>query len=131
MTRTVGLEGPDELVACFAECVAAGDVDGIVMLYAADAVVSLPDGREAGGRARIRAAFDRALAVGADLAVLPAGPAIVTGELACTTSQRADGRLCTQVAQQQPDGTWRWLRDGFRLRELDLEGARQLDRDVA
>jgi ketosteroid isomerase-like protein len=118
MTRTEGLVGPDELGARFAECVAAGDLDGIMQLYAADAVVSLRGGREAAGRALIRAAFAAALASGMDVAVEQAGPAIVTGTLACTTSVTADGRLCTQVARQEPDGTWRWVRDGFRLRDL-------------
>jgi ketosteroid isomerase-like protein len=118
MTRTEGLVVPDELGARFAECVAGGDLDGIVGLYAADAVVSLRDGREAAGRARIRAAFAVAFASGVDLAAEPAGPAVVTGTLACTTSRTVDGRLCTQVARQEPDGTWRWVRDGFRLRDL-------------
>jgi ketosteroid isomerase-like protein len=122
MTRTVGLVGPDELGVRFAECVAEGDLDGILGLYAADAVVSLGDGREAAGPVRIRAAYAAAFASGMDLAVEPAGPAVVTGTLACTTSRTADGRLCTQVARQEPDGTWRWVRDGFRLRDLVCAG---------
>lgn len=133
MTRTEGLVGPDELGARFAECVAAGDLDGILGLYAADAVVSLRDGREAAGRAKIREAFAAAFASGMDLAVEPAGPAVVTGTLACTTSRTVDGRLCTQVARQEPDGTWRWVRDGFRLRDLvcgaDGSVSRQLEFD--
>jgi ketosteroid isomerase-like protein len=129
MTRTEGLQGlvgPDELTARFARCVETGDLDGIMQLYAADAVVSLRDGREAAGTARVRAAFAAALASGQDLAVEPAGPAVVTGALACTTSATADGRLCTQVARQEADGTWRWVRDGFRLRDLVCAGDGQV-----
>ncbi len=114
--------GPDRLGVRFGECVAAGDLDGIVQLYAADAVVSLRDGREAAGHQRIREAFAAALAAGCDLALEPAGPAMVTGTIACTTSRGADGRLCTQVARQEPDGTWRWVRDGFRLRDFACPG---------
>ena len=54
MTTTAHLSGvgagaPEALESRFAACVAAGDLDGIVGLYAADAVVSLPRGREAAG----------------------------------------------------------------------------------
>lgn len=118
MPMTEGLQGPDVLVVSFAAYVAAGDLDGIMTLYATDAVVSLPGGREAAGPERIRAAFEAALAAGTDLAVRPAGAAVVSGSFACTSSQTRDGRLCTQVARRDPDGTWRWVRDGFRLQHL-------------
>ncbi len=115
----------------FAECVAARDVVGIVRLYAADAVVSLRDGREAVGSTAIGAAFAAALERGFDLAVEPVGAPIVRSGVACTSSRTTDGRVCTQVARREPDGTWRWLRDGFRLRALRLEEVMPMDRDVA
>lgn len=112
------LDGPEALEVRFAELVAAGDLDGLVGLYAVDAVVSLPHGREAAGHAAIRAALAAALAAGA---LGPAGRAvttraIVTGDLALTTSTTADGEVRTQVARRTAEGRWAWVCDGWRLR---------------
>src|SRR5689334_1190736 len=114
----VGAGAPEALEARFVELALAGDLDGIVGLYAADAVVSLPLGREAAGPTAIRAAFAAALAAGAlgpfDGAVV--SRAVVTGELAMTTSSSADGSVRTQVARRTAEGRWVWVRDGSRLR---------------
>jgi ketosteroid isomerase-like protein len=120
----VGAGAPEALEARFVALAAAGDVDGIVGLYAADAVVSLPGGREAAGTVAIRAAFAAALAAGA---LGPLGPlgegavvsrAVVTGDLAMTTSSGADGSVRTQVARRTAEGRWVWVRDGSRLRDV-------------
>jgi ketosteroid isomerase-like protein len=114
----VGAGTPEALEARFVELASAGDLDGIVGLYAADAVVSLPRGREAAGHAAIRVAFATALAAGAlgpfDEAVV--SRAVVTGDLAMTTSSAPDGAVHTQVARRTADGRWVWVRDGSRLR---------------
>ncbi|CAN7557059.1 nuclear transport factor 2 family protein [Terrabacter sp. LjRoot27] len=125
----VGASAPEALEARFAACVAAGDLDGIVGLYAADAVVSLPRGREAAGSAAIRSAFAAALAAGVLGSVGEPGPvvsgaavsarAVVTGGLAMTTSTTADGTVRTQVARRTAGGRWVWVRDGSRLREVE------------
>jgi ketosteroid isomerase-like protein len=121
-TTAAGVPAPELLEARFAECVAAGDLDGIVRLYAADAVVSLPRGREAAGHAAIRAAFAAALAGDAPAGALggghatPVARAIRSGDLAMTTSTAPDGTVLTQVARREPDGSWVWVRDGSRLR---------------
>ena len=114
------LATPQDLGRRFGDCLAAGDVDGITRLYAADGVVSLPGGREAAGSTAIRAAFVAALASGADLSVASVGTPIITGTLACTTCVTASGAVLTQVARLEPDGTWRWVRDGHRLRDVVL-----------
>ncbi len=120
----VGASVPEALESGFAACVAAGDLEGIVRLYAADAVVSLPRGREAAGSAAIRAAFAAALAAGALGPVGVPAPAVtarvvVTGGLAMTTSTTADGTVHTQVARRTDDGRWVWVRDGSRLRDVE------------
>ncbi|GAA2747282.1 hypothetical protein GCM10009868_36100 [Terrabacter aerolatus] len=116
-----GADAPEALEPALAACVAAGDLDALVGLYAADAVVSLPRGREAAGSDAIRAAFAAALAAGAlgdeDTAV--GSRAVVSGDLAMTTSTTADGRVRTQVARRSADGRWVWVRDGSRLREVE------------
>ncbi|NUO34912.1 MAG: SnoaL-like domain-containing protein [Dermatophilaceae bacterium] len=115
-----GAPTPEALEARFVELAAAGDLDGIVALYAADAVVSLPLGREAAGPEAIRRAFAAALAAGAlgrfDGAV--ESRAVVTGDLAMTTSSCADGAVRTQVARRTAEGRWVWVRDGSRLRDV-------------
>lgn len=131
MTGRPGPTGPEELIARFAECVAVGDVDGLTRLYAADAVVSLRDGREAAGSSQIREVFVAALALRLDLAVELVGRPIVCRGVACLSTRGADGQVCTQVAREEPDGSWRLLRDGFRFRELDAEEVMRLGRDVA
>ena len=90
----VGASTPEALESRFVAFASAGDVDGIVGLYAADAVVSLPRGREAAGSAAIRDAFAAALAAGAlgsPDAARVASRAIVAGDLAMTTSSSEDG----------------------------------------
>ena len=123
--NSLGVSTPEALEPAFAAAVAAGDLDAIVALYAADAVVSLPRGREAAGSAAIRQAFAAALAAGVlGCAVSGDGSAltvraVVTGDLAMTTASGADGRVWTQVARRDVDGRWLWVRDGSRLREAD------------
>ncbi len=111
-------DGPAELGHRFASAVLEGDLEAIVELYAADAVVTLPHGREAAGHDAIRAAFAAAIADGADLRVVSVGRPIVTGPLACTSTTDGEGRVHTQVARRESDGTWRWIRDVSRLREM-------------
>ncbi|MGO4361373.1 YybH family protein [Terrabacter sp. RAF57] len=120
----VGASAPEALESCFAACVAAGDLDGIVELYAADAVVSLPRGREAAGSTAIRSAFAAALAAGVlgpvgEPAQAVSARAVVTGGLAMTTSTTPDGTVRTQVARRTVDGRWVWVRDGSRLRDVE------------
>ena len=125
-TTAAGVPAPELLEARFAACVAAGDLDGMLRLYAADAVVSLPRGREAAGHAAIRAAFTDALAAGARWAEPDSIRVIETGALAMTSSTGLDGVVRTQVARREPDGTWLWVRDGSHLRAeagVDLPGA--------
>ena len=110
----------------FCALAAAGDLDGLTGLYAADAVVSLPRGREAAGHPAIRSAFAQALAAGARWAQPDSIRVIDTGTLAMTSSTSTDGVVSTQVARREADGSWVWVRDGSHLREAtgtDLLGA--------
>jgi ketosteroid isomerase-like protein len=126
MTTTAGAATPAELETRFCVLAAAGDLDALTSLYAADAVVSLPRGREAAGHAAIRAAFAEALACGARWAEPDSIRVIESGALAMTTSTSLDGVVGTQVARHEPDGGWVWVRDGSHLRGAaasDLAGA--------
>ncbi|TQM64791.1 YybH family protein [Humibacillus xanthopallidus] len=126
MTTTAGAATPAELEARFCLLAAAGDLDGLTRLYAADAVVSLPRGREAAGHAAIRTAFAEALARGVRWAEPDSIRVIDSGTLAMTSSTSTDGVVGTQVARREPDGGWVWVRDGSHLRGpavADLLGA--------
>jgi ketosteroid isomerase-like protein len=119
-TNRQGAAAPQVLAAQFMGLLAAQDIDGIMGLYADDAVVSLADGREAAGRAAIRRAFERAFAGALDLGAGAATQSrvVVAGALAMTSFTGADGAVRTLVARRVPDGTWLWVRDGSTLRQL-------------
>lgn len=115
--------GPESLCERFVASARAGDLDGILALYAADAVVSLPRGREAAGAAAVRAAYAAALASGVDVTGggIESARALVVGDLAVTSVTGVDGQVRTQVARRGPDGGWVWIRDGRHL--CDVEAA--------
>lgn len=114
-------QGPETLCVRFAAFAAAGDLDGIVGLYDADAVVTLALGREAAGPAAIRAAFAGALAAGALRTATGAASSriVVAGDLAMTSATDPDGQVRTQVARRCADGQWRWIRDSGHLRDIE------------
>lgn len=114
-------QGPETLCARFAAFAAAGDLDGIVSLYAADAVVTLPLGREAAGPRAIRAAFAGALAAGDPItgSAVTSSRIVVAGDLAMTSSTGPDGQVRTQVARRCADGQWVWIRDSGHLRDIE------------
>lgn len=113
-------DGPEALCDRFAACVATGDLEGILGLYATDAVVSLPLGREAAGPVAIRAAFVAALAAAAPLTGggLESSRSLVVGDLAMTSTTGLDGVVRTQLARRGADGRWLWIRDGRHLHEV-------------
>jgi len=118
----LGASTPDALESCFAAGVAEGDLDLLVGLYAADAVVSLPRGREAAGSTAIREALAAAMAagvLGGDGAAV-SSRAVISGDLAMTTSTTVGGAVRTQVARRTADGRWVWVRDGSRLRDIEV-----------
>lgn len=121
MTSTPRDSGPETLCERFATLVAHGDLDGITGLYAVDAVVTLPRGREAAGTTAIRAAFAAALAAGADLCGggVASSRAVVMGDVAMTSTTGLDGQVRTQVARREPCGRWVWFRDSRHLCDVD------------
>lgn len=89
----------------------AGDIDGVVALYEPDAVLALPDGTVAAGHPAIRAFFEKALADRPTLVPGEQRPALVTGDLALTSTKLSNGAVTAEVARRQRDGTWRWAAD--------------------
>ena len=93
----------------------AGDVEGLVALYAPDAVLALPNGQVAKGHPEIRQAYERLVADRPTFAPGEQQPTLQSGDLALTSVRLADGALTVEVARRQPDGTWLWVIDQPRL----------------
>jgi ketosteroid isomerase-like protein len=110
MSREQAIE-PEDLGRFFVERANAGDVEGLVLLYEADAVLALSDGQVTVGRDAIREIYRRLLA---DKPVFQPGqqhPALRNGDLALTSTRLAGGGATAEVARRQPDGTWLWIID--------------------
>ncbi len=86
-----------------------GDVDGVVALYEAGAVLAFPPGRLSIGTEEIRAVYTELFAdrpsFDGDIR-----PAVRGGELAVTSTTRA-GNATVEVARRQGDGSWLWVID--------------------
>ena len=102
---------PEDLGDFFLERANAGDVDGVVALYEADAVLAFPAGQLTVGHDRIRAVYAEFLAGRPSLRSAGQRPAIVNGDIALTTTRLPGGGATVEVARRQPDGSWRWVID--------------------
>jgi SnoaL-like domain len=91
----------------------AGDVDGMVALFEADAVVDTGDGTFLWGHNAIRAYFARGVAEGRKFQVGQQRPAVINGDLALTATGLPDGTMTAEVARRQPDGAWLWAIDKY------------------
>ncbi|WP_433604982.1 YybH family protein [Prescottella agglutinans] len=84
----------------------AGDVDGLVVLYEADAMLALPEGRVATGASEIRAAYEQLVANAPVFATSEVLPALRSGNIAMTSVRLPDGGATVEVARRQSDGSW-------------------------
>ncbi|MBO0838024.1 MAG: MarR family transcriptional regulator, partial [Actinobacteria bacterium] len=100
---------PEDLGRYFLERANAGDVEGLVELYEADAVLAFPSGRLTKGREAIRQVYTELLASRPTFSGEQA-PAILNGDLAFT-STRIPGGVTGEVARRQAGGNWLWLID--------------------
>lgn len=101
---------PNDLARLLVQRINARDLEGIVDLYDADAVIDTANG-SASGHAAIRALWERFLATGPHVELGRQTEALVNGDLAVTSTRLPDGRVTAEVARRQPDGSWRWLID--------------------
>ncbi len=93
----------------------AGDVDGMAALYEPDAVLDCGEGRLIVGRGAIRAFYANLVALGRKFDFGDQRPAIISGELALTSTRLPDGSATAEVARRQGDGTWLWAIDQFSI----------------
>ena len=81
------IRDPAHLGARLLAVINAGDVETAVECYAADAILELPDGSSARGRDAIRAVYARLIASRPHFQAGQAAPALVTGDIALTTTK--------------------------------------------
>ena len=92
-----------------------GDVDGMVALYEPNAVLDSGDGQLAVGKEAIRALFEDAVSKGEKFSAGEQSPAVVSGDVALTSTHLPDGSVTAEVARRQEDGTWLWVIDRYNV----------------
>ena len=104
---------PQELERLLIQRQHAGDVEGMVALFEADAVVDCGGGRFLRGHAAIRAYYAELCASGRKFAAGEQRPALICGDLALTSTRLPDGDITSEVARRQADGSWLWAIDRY------------------
>ncbi|OLF09245.1 YybH family protein [Actinophytocola xanthii] len=99
---------PEDVTGLFVARANAGDLAGLVALYAEDAVLAYPPGRTSVGREEIRAVLGAMLAnAPRPFPVEAPLPSVRHGDLALTSTRSADGTgTRVQVVRREPDGSW-------------------------
>ena len=91
----------------------AGDVEGMVALFEAEAIIDAGDGQFVRGAEAIRRFFTGVVASGRRFQLGEQCPALVSGDLALTSTRLPDGSVTSEVARRQADGSWRWVIDRY------------------
>lgn|SRR5258708_30726142 len=93
----------------------SGDIEGMVALYEADAVLACENGRMALGRGAICRFYTEVVASGRKFEHGDQRPAVICGDLALTSTRMPNGDVTAEVARRQSDGTWQWAIDQFSI----------------
>lgn len=93
----------------------AGDIDGMAALYESGAVLDIGDGQRIHGREAIREYFRELVAMGRKFEFGNQRAALISGDLALTSTHSPDGSVTAEVARRQSDGTWLWVIDQFSI----------------
>ena len=91
-----------------------GDAEGMAALYEPDAVLA-GNGRRVVGRDAIRDFYRELIAAGRKFELGVQRPALISGNLALTSTVLPDGTVTAEVARRQHDGTWLWVIDQFSI----------------
>lgn len=106
---------PNDLARFFIERGNAGDAAGLAALYTDDAALDVPGVRTLRGRAEILAFFEKFVEARLVLEPGEQRPALVSGDLALTSTKLTDGSVTAEVARRGPDGFWQWVVDQPRI----------------
>jgi uncharacterized protein (TIGR02246 family) len=110
MSRPIAKQ-PEDLARLFIECANAHDLDGLIALYAPDAVLAGMDGKMAVGHHAIREVYAAMLAAHSHFTAGEAAPTLLRDDLALTSTRLINGKITAEVAQRQADGSWLWVLD--------------------
>jgi hypothetical protein len=91
----------------------AGDLGGMVALYEAHAVIDAGEGQLIVGKEAIRSFFADLIASERKFEFGEQRAALVSGDLALTSTRFPNGSVTAEVARRQADGTWLWATDRF------------------
>lgn len=116
VSRWPRADAPQDLERLLIERQHAGDIDGMVALYEADAVLDDGAGTVARGKHAIGKYFADDIASGKTYARGEQRPALISGDLALTSTVLPDGTITTEVARRQRDGAWLWVIDRFSVK---------------
>ncbi|MPZ86257.1 MAG: hypothetical protein GEV28_40160 [Actinophytocola sp.] len=111
LTRHQPATTPNDLGRLFVERANAGDVEGLVALYEPEAVLAFPSGNFASGHTEIRAVYQDLVATAPAFQAGAQEPAMISGDLALTSTRLVGGAVTVEIAHRQPDGTWLWAID--------------------
>ena len=106
---------PQELERLLVVRQRAGDIEGMIALFEPHAVIDSGDGRLKAGREAIRAFYVELVATGRKFEFGVQQPAVISGDLALTSTRLPDGSVTAEVARRQADGTWLWVIDQYAI----------------
>jgi ketosteroid isomerase-like protein len=109
---------PNDLEKFFVERANAGDVEGLVALYEANAILADGHSEVAIGHDQIRGFFIKFLARCPHFDPSTQAPALCSGDLALTSSWLNNGDITAEIARRQSDGSWLWVVDQFALANM-------------
>jgi ketosteroid isomerase-like protein len=110
-------EEPNDLERLFIARANARDLEGLMALFEPDAAMRASGDRIASGHRNIRDALEGLLAEQRGFVLGDQQPALVSGDLALTSTRLANGAVTAEVARRQPDGTWLWAIDRYNILE--------------
>ena len=102
---------PQDLARLLVSRERAGDVDGMAALYEPDAVLHCGDEQLARGRDAISAFYAGLVAAGRKFELGDQRPALLSGDLALTSTRLPNGSVTAEIARRQGDGAWLWVID--------------------
>lgn len=119
---------PEDVDRLFAECVNAGDVEGVVALYEPHATLLLQDGAPSSGTEAIRVAIADFIAMKPSLRVSIRQVVRGGGDIAAVYNDWEltligpdgktieDGGKACEIVRRHPDGSWKFVIDDPRMR---------------
>ena len=102
---------PQQLAPALVARQRAGDAEGMALLYEPDAVLNGAQGPVAIGRDAICTFYRGLIAAGRRFELGQQRPALVSADLALTSTRLPNGAVTAEVARRQRDGTWLWVID--------------------